>query len=299
MLPLLFPNSILKGKWNNNSYKIVKKLGEGGIGAVYEVIEVCNNKKYALKLSEDNISLNREYNLLREFKEIDIIVKGYEIDDVDLNGKTYYFIVLEYIPGISLNSYRKNKKINNTKALGIAIILFKAMEKLHEKGYILGDAKLNNIMVNEEGKVIKLIDLGGVVNINSTIKEFTPAYDRASWGCGHRIGESCYDLFSGTMILVQLILGINLNPRTQKLNTIKEKLKSKDIDKDFKINVIKVLNGEKYTIKDFANALLKIYNKEEEKEQTIIKKSLDYKMNLFFIGSLFLLISSILLNLVK
>lgn len=299
ILPLLLPDSILKGKWNKNSYKIVRKLGQGGVGAVYEVINTYNNERYALKLSNDNISLNREYRLLKEFEEIYNIVKGYEIDDIILGGKTYHFIILEYIPGVSLNIYRKKKKNNITKALGISLVLLKTMKELHKKGYILGDTKLNNIMVNKEGEVIKLIDLGGVVKIGSNVKEFTPAYDRASWGCGDRIAECSYDLFSAVMILIQLILGKSLNPRTEEIRIIKEKLNCKSIDKSLKNDIIKILDGKKCSVKDFANTVFKIYNKERNKEQIVKNKSLNYKINLFFIGSLFLLISSICLNFLK
>ena len=298
-LPILLPNTIVKGKWNKDSYKVIKKLGEGGIGAVYQVIDMTSNKKYALKLSEDNLSLNREYGLLKELEGIDIVVKGYEIDDIDIGNKTYYFIVVEYIPGVTLHSYSKNKKTTIVDALGTVIILLKFMGELHEKGYILGDTKLDNIMVNNDGNVIRLIDLGGVVKIGSTIKEFTPAYDRASWKCGDRISEDSYDLFSATMILIQLILGIDLNPRIQSIIKIKEKLNYKAIDNDLKGNIIGVLDGKKYNIKAFANTLLTLYNKERKKEHIIKKKNINYRINLFFVGSISLLISTLWLIFVK
>lgn len=298
-LPILFTNNIIKGKWNNNSYRVIKKLGEGGIGAVYQVIDITSNKKYALKLSEDNLSLNREYGLLKELEGIDIVVKGYEIDDIEISNKTYYFIAVEYIPGVTLRSYIKNKKVTIVDALGTVIILLKFMGELHEKGYVLGDTKLDNIMVNNDGSVIRIIDLGGVVKIGSTIKEFTPAYDRASWKCGDRISEASYDLFSAIMILIQLILGIDINPRIQSIIKIKEKLNYKAIDNDLKGNIIGVLDGKKYNIKDFANTLLTLYNKERKKEHIIKNKKINYKINLFFAGSISLLISTLWLIFVK
>jgi len=298
-VPALFPNNIIKGKWNENSYRVIKKLGEGGIGTVYQVVDISDGKNYALKLSEDNISLNREYGLLKELEEISIIANGYEIDDIDIENKTYFFIVVEYIPGVTLCKYRKNKKTTTLGSLGTVIILLKFMMELHERGYILGDAKLDNIMVNQEGKVIRLIDLGGVVKVDSTIKEFTPAYDRASWKCGDRISQSSYDLFSATMILIQLLLEIELNPRNQTINKIKEKLNCKDMNNDLKVHITRVLDGKDENVKDFANTLLTLYNKERVKEQIIKKKKIDYRINLFFVGSLSLLVSTIWLVFVK
>ncbi len=298
-LPLLTPNTIIVGKWNKNSYKIVKKLGEGGVGAVYQITNMADNKRYALKLSEDNISINREYGLLQELDGIHIIVNCYEIDDLEMNSKIYHFIVIEYIHGTTLNKYRKNKKITTVEALGIAIILLKFMGELHEKGYILGDAKLDNIMVNNEGKIIRFIDLGGVVRIGATIKEFTPAYDRASWQCGDRISEVSYDLFSATMILIQLLLEIDLHPKKQSAFKIKERLNCMNSNMELKKNIIDVMDGKKKNAKDFANTILNLYNKERELERTRKIKSTDNKINLYFFGSLTLLISTIWIILFK
>jgi len=60
-----------------------------------------------------------------------------------------------------------------------------------------------------------------------------------------------------------------------------------------------VLDGKKDNVKDFANTLLTLYNKEIEKEKVIRKKNIDYKINLFFIGSLSLLVSTIWLIFIK
>lgn len=285
-LPSLFSNSIIRGKWNENEYRIIKKVGEGGIGTVYKVINMKDKKIYALKLSHDNISLNREYGLLRELKDIDVIVEAYEIDDVDIGNKGYHFIAMEYIRGMTLNEYRKNKRITSTSILYTICNLLKFMIVLHEKGYVLGDAKLDNIIVNSYGRVIKFIDLGGVVKMGNAIKEFTPAYDRASWKCGARIAEDSYDLFSAIMILVQLMLEIELNPRMQTVDKIKQELDTKLINSIFKKSIIEILDGEKKNVKDFANTLLTLYNEDKANKEQIWNRKIGYCINLFFWGSL-------------
>ncbi len=295
----LFYNDIIEGKWNKNRYRIIKKLGEGGIGAVYKAINLSDNKVYALKFSEDNISLNREYSILRKLEHVANVVKAYEIDDVNINNKIYYFIAMEYVNGNTLNNYRERNKTGVAKTLYITIILLKFMDEIHKKGYILGDTKLNNIMVSNKGKEIKFIDLGGVVKIGSTIKEFTPAYDRASWGCGYRISEPSYDLFSAAMILTQLLLGTDINPRKQTLNKIKMRLNNKAVDRALKLNITEILNGKKEDVKSFANTLLAIYNKRRIEEKVINKQKLNYKINLIFIGSLSLFIFTMWLIFVK
>lgn len=294
-LPVLYPNYIVEGKWNRNRYKIVKKLGEGGVGTVYKAINLYDRGKYALKVSKDNISLNREYNILKELKEIDGIVDVYEIDDLYIGGRLYYFIVIEYVEGISLNAYRRKNRLKTSEILHITIILLKVMGQIHKKGYILGDSKLDNIMVKRNGE-IKLIDLGGVVKFGDTIKEFTPAYDRASWQAGKRIAEASYDLFSASIILSQLLLDLDIEPGKQELGHIIARLNRRIENYSLKVNIIKVLSGEKNHIKIFANTLLSLYNEESVKEKIVRDQELNYKINLFFIGSLFLFIFTIWLN---
>lgn len=297
-LPILSRNDIVEGKWNKNKYIILKKLGEGGIGAVYKVADLCDKRKYALKFSQDNISLNREYNILKQLGGTDKIAQVYEIDDVDIRGRVYYFIVMEYINGSTLNVYRRRNKIKLAQALNIVIELLNFMREIHKRGYILGDSKLDNIIINHRNE-IKFIDLGGVVRLGGCIKEFTPAYDRASWGCGYRIAEPSYDIFSATMILVQLLLKVHINPRKQTRASIKGLLDKKAIDDILKVKIFAILNGEKKDAKNFANALLTLYNEESVKEKIVNKRNINYKVNLFFLGSLFLFIFTLWLNFIK
>ncbi|ABW17992.1 serine/threonine protein kinase [Alkaliphilus oremlandii OhILAs] len=299
-LPLLMPNTTIVGKWNKKTYRVMEKLGEGGIGAVYRVVDVLDGRNYALKLSEDNLSLNREYELLKKFEAIDTIVRVYEIDDMHVGDKIYYFLLMEYIPGITLNEYRKNRSISVAESIGIVIILLKVMGEIHRRGYILGDTKLDNIMVNGEGKVTKIIDLGGVVKINAGIKEFTPAYDRASWQCGHRVAEESYDIFSAAMILTQLLLAkFTFNPKVKSIHRVKEELMNKKINGELKESLIPILNGEKKGVKDFANTLLTIYNKERALEVMRKNKSRDKKINVYFFCSLSFFIYTVILILRK
>lgn len=298
-LPTLYCNDIVEGKWNKNRYKIVKKLGEGGVGVVYKAINLLDNKNYALKFSEDNVSINREYNILKELEEVDSVVKVYEIDDTNIRASIYYFIAMECIEGKTLNEYRKTNSIKTKDALYIIIILLNFMGEIHKRGYILGDTKLHNIMISSHGSRVRFIDLGGVVKLGGTLKEFTFAYDRASWGKGSRISEPSYDLFSATIILVNLLLHANINPKKHTLNSIKISLNKKGFKDDLKTIIVQILNGEKKDIKNFANTLIRIYNKECIEEKNVFKKNINYKINLYFVGSLSLFIFTMWLIFIK
>lgn len=298
-LPNLFCNYVIEGKWNKNRYRIVKKLGEGAVGAVYEAMGLGDNKRYALKFGEDNISLNREYNILKELEDVVNVVKAYEIDDVNIGGRIYYFVIIEYVSGSTLNDYRKKNNVAITGALYITIILLKLMGEIHSKGYILGDTNLNNIIIGNSEQEIKFVDLGGVVGIGAAIKEFTPTYDRASWRCGCRISEPSYDIFSAAMILTQLLLKIDIDPRKQTLDRLVAKLDNGVVNEVLRIYIIGTLYGKKEDAKNFANALLTIYNEERIKEKIVKKQKSDYRINLFFVGSLSLFIFTAWLIFIK
>ncbi|MDR5659121.1 protein kinase [Serpentinicella sp. ANB-PHB4] len=294
MLPHLSPYTVIKGKWNKKSYEVKKKLGEGGTGAVYLVRDIHLDREYALKLSEDNIAINREFGLLKKFQNVKLVVKVYDMDDVEIQGKTLYYLLLEHIDGVNLQNYSENNLVSTKTVLGVIIVILDGLVKIHNMGYIMADLKLENIMLDREKKKIKLIDLGGLVKKGEAIKEFTPSYDRASWNCGDRIAETSYDLFLVIMILVRLTINENLNPRKDTIETVINKIQKSSIHKDIKSFMIKGLLGKEKNIEKFSRRIKELYNKEKQifKTNNVIKNPLN--VDFFFICSCSLFISTLI-----
>ncbi len=295
---LCHPGKEIIGKWKKKQYQVLKKLGMGGTAEVFLVESKLDNKLYAMKISQDSLSLNREYQLLKKFTGIAFVVNVYEMDDFHEKGNVYHYLLLDYIQGEDLKSYTEKKKLKMLTILGIILILLRGLETFHETGYILGDLKLENIMFDQVKRQIKLIDLGGVVEKGGTVKEYTPAYDRAAWRCGMRKAEESYDLFTLTMVLVRLILGEQINPTRQKKEDIIEKIKKTNGNETLTSLIVDMIKSQKYNRKQFAKKINELYNIEklslikqkEIKTDKLVNKIFKFSFVLLILTSLLLLI---------
>ncbi|WP_372368933.1 serine/threonine-protein kinase [Candidatus Uabimicrobium sp. HlEnr_7] len=140
-------------------YKLLKTIGQGGVGRVFLAQHQQNQKLYAIKEvynDEGNLRFRREYNLLSAIDHPNI-VKAY--DFFSMNDK--WFMVMEYVEGLSLGEFiRQNSKLSTKALLAIAIQISRAVEVVNSTGIIHRDIKPGNIMVDNKNHIIKILDLG-------------------------------------------------------------------------------------------------------------------------------------------
>lgn len=199
-------NIYIKGKWNDNTYKILDSIGRGGIARIFRVLDVKQNKVFAMKLSDDLHSISKERDMLLKFDGMNIFPKFIELDDYKQCNKTLYFITMEYIEGKNLMEYMQSMNLGVEEGIDLALLVGLTLSKLHKLGYIYGDLKLENIMIDTVDRRIRLIDLGGIVKIGKPVIEYTPDYDRAKWNKGRRLADEEYDMFALCIILINIIL---------------------------------------------------------------------------------------------
>ena len=157
---------------NNKEYKIIKELGKGGFGNIYQVLR--NNKYYAIKVipikneSKDKIkSCEKEAEILSKFN-CDNIVKYYDSSKDDNN----IYILMEYCNGDNLRSFI-NKNINDNTLIEENIIinivkqLCIGIKEIHNKKIIHRDLKPENIFINDNMN-IKIGDFGISKQLNNT-----------------------------------------------------------------------------------------------------------------------------------
>jgi len=194
--------TVIKGKWHQTRYTIIKMLGKGMIGTVY----LCRSKGklVALKISEQQMAT--EINMLNKLNEVQDCHLGpllYEADDwVSPNQSIYPFYAMEYIPGISFDTYLKTK--GREWLIVILLHLLDELHKVHEAGWVFGDLKKEHILIQNHPFRIRCIDVGGMTRKGRSVKEYSEFYDRAYWQLGTRVAEPSYDLFALVMIVLAI-----------------------------------------------------------------------------------------------
>jgi eukaryotic-like serine/threonine-protein kinase len=143
-------------------YKILEKLGEGGMGVVYKAEDTKLHRLVALKFLPPNAPLqeDQQRRLLHEAQSSAAlnhpnIATVFEIDQSE--GKT--FIALEYIEGQSLADKIASGPLKMDEVLSTAIQTTEGLQAAHEKGIVHRDIKSQNIMVTTKGQV-KILDFG-------------------------------------------------------------------------------------------------------------------------------------------
>lgn len=196
----------LVGKWHKQTYRIKRKLGTGAIGAVY-LVEQIDGQLVALKISNQVASITSEINVLKKLAKVQGGSPGpslFEIDDwVSASGYSYPFYTMEYVEGERLDVFLKKR---GNDWLGVLFSqLLTELEELHQAGFILGDLKMDNVIVTKDPIRLRFIDVGGVTQFGRSVKEYTEFYDRGYWEYGDRKAEPKYDLFSLAMIALHYV----------------------------------------------------------------------------------------------
>ena len=127
-------------------FRIVKKLGRGGFGQVYEVVDERDGKHYALKLLENIYNQKRladQIALLKLLNHSSLFLKTVLTKRIG----SVYIIVMEHCSGCNLEKAVENKGIfNDRKAASFLQQALDALEVLHQTGYIHCDVKPENFM---------------------------------------------------------------------------------------------------------------------------------------------------------
>jgi len=143
-------------------YKILEKLGEGGMGVVYKAHDVRLRRDVAMKflpaeLAQDTSRRERFYIEARAASALNHPNVG-TIYDIDEAGGEH-FIAMEYIQGTTLRERIGPATLPTDEALGLALQIARGLYAAHQHGIVHRDIKPENIMVTAEGQV-KIMDFG-------------------------------------------------------------------------------------------------------------------------------------------
>jgi serine/threonine protein kinase len=141
-------------------YKILEKLGEGGMGIVYKAQDTKLDRFVALKFLPSHTTVNSETKIRFEQEAKAAaslnhpnICTIYGIDEAEAK----HFIVMEFVDGQTLQ--KKKNTLSQKQALDIGIQIADGLAAAHEKGIVHRDIKPENIMIRKDG-IVQIMDFG-------------------------------------------------------------------------------------------------------------------------------------------
>jgi len=147
---------------NVSHYRILEKLGAGGMGEVYLAQDTKLDRKVALKILPADVAANRDRmeRFVREAKAAAAlnhpnIAHIYEIGEVD----GLHFIAMEYIEGDTLREKIHRERTDLRKLLRYLQNVAEGLAKAHAAGIVHRDLKPDNIMITVDGHA-KILDFG-------------------------------------------------------------------------------------------------------------------------------------------
>src|ERR1700741_989674 len=202
-------------------YRVVEKIGEGGQGTVYKVIDTTLDRPAVIKglppELTDSVSnlarLEREAKLASSFAHPTIctIFGLHRVGDIQ-------FIAMQYVEGRNVRQLVNGQPLDLRQALSIAIQVTTALGAAHSRGIVHRDIKARNVMVTRSGtvKVLdfglgKLIEAPHVISSDPQLTEAGVPYGTSTYAAPEQAqglkADLRADIFSTGVLLYEMLVG--------------------------------------------------------------------------------------------
>jgi serine/threonine protein kinase/tetratricopeptide (TPR) repeat protein len=206
-------------------YRIIKKLGSGGMGEVYLALDTKLDRKVAIKIIRTDALANEQLKkrLVREAQAAAKLDHPNICAIYDVNeAGSFTFIVMQYIDGETLAERMERDQLSVDAALALAEQAAEGLAEAHDHGIVHRDIKPHNLMLTPRGQ-LKLLDFGLAKQIVSSdsVDDEAPTATLLSKP-GHVIGTMPYmspeqvqgqpltpssDIFSLGIVLYEMLAG--------------------------------------------------------------------------------------------
>ncbi len=143
-------------------YKILEKLGEGGMGVVYKAHDTRLDRFVALKFlpSQSDSSDEDKDRFTQEARAAAALNHPNVCSIIDIReANNRQFIVMEFIDGENLKSQIRKGEFSYGRTVDIALQISQGLQSAHDRGIVHRDIKSENIMLARDGRV-KIMDFG-------------------------------------------------------------------------------------------------------------------------------------------
>jgi len=202
-------------------YRVVEKIGEGGQGTVYKVIDTTLDRPAVIKVIPPDL-IDSASNLVRFEREAKLassldhpnictIFGLHKVGDVQ-------FIAMQFIEGRNVREIVDGKPLDLRRALSIAIQVTDALAAAHSRGIVHRDIKARNVMVTRSGTV-KVLDFGLAKLIDSPhsalsdpqLTEMGVPYGTSTYAAPEQAqglkADHRADIFSTGVLLYEMLAG--------------------------------------------------------------------------------------------
>ncbi|MGI6097651.1 MAG: Stk1 family PASTA domain-containing Ser/Thr kinase [Dethiobacteria bacterium] len=206
---------MLIGKLLDGRYKVLAKIGQGGMAKVYKGLDTLLNRYVSIKVLREQLTEDQEFvrRFRREAQAAASLSHPHIVNIYDVGQESdIYYIVMEYIDGQTLKSYLSERgRLPVSEAVEITRQICEALVHAHQHNVIHRDIKPPNILITRNG-CVKVTDFGiaraassaTVTYGNSilgTVHYFSPEQAR-----GSHVGEQS-DIYSLGIVLYEMLTG--------------------------------------------------------------------------------------------
>lgn len=211
-------------------YRVLRLLGEGGMGAVYEAEQAQIGRHVAIKVLQPEFAQNTEVQsrFLNEAKILSTLVHPsvVQISDYGTTDDGTTYLVMEYLSGESLGSrlkhyHQQGQRFPLLSSLQIGWQIADVLKVAHQKGIVHRDLKPDNLMlvadsVSTGGERVKVLDFGiakqtstggAALKTNTLAVMGTPAYMSPEQCAGAGLVNDKTDVYALGCVLYQAIAG--------------------------------------------------------------------------------------------
>ncbi len=219
-------------------YRILEKIGQGGMGVVYKSLDTLLDRYVAIKIlpPERTADPERQARFMKEARTASALNHPNIVTMHDLSSDSGHdFIVMEYIAGKSLDHLIPVRGMPLNEALKIAVQTADALARAHSAGILHRDLKPANIMVEENSRV-KVVDFGLAKLMEPADPEDQPTLGgTAGTAEGAVVGTAAYmspeqaegkkldarsDIFSFGSVLYEMVCGQKAFPGSSAISTL-------------------------------------------------------------------------------